>query len=111
MTLIAGCGMHLRKMIGRMPELQILGLGGCYLTPSNLVNLSQALPVSNNIHQIDLYRCNVKSILHNDFCHSTTDAGCLLERMPFPKVMRIGDQEDFIPEMCYAVQERALTNL
>ena len=25
--------------------------------------------------------------------------------------MRIGDQEDFIPEMCYAVQEGALTNL
>ena len=108
---LGGCGTHLGKMIGWMPELQILGLGGCYLTSSDLVSLSQALPVSTNIHQIDLYRCNVKLTGQNDSCHFTSNAGCLLEHMPFLTAMRIGDQEDFIPEMCYAVQEGALTNL
>ena len=47
-------GCYLRELVALIPDLYTLGLDGCNLTDTDLVNMSDAVPATTSIHTLNL---------------------------------------------------------
>ena len=98
-------GGYLGELISLTPNLHTLGLAGCWLTQSDLGDISDNLQQTNKIQALDLY--------YNNLGDGTGGGSRLIQNMHQLQAIRGGGYEcdDSIPAMCVAVDAGSLNNL
>ena len=94
-------GCYLGELIAPIPDLYTLDLGYCNLTDTDLVDMSDAVPATTNIHTLNL--------LANNLDDSSEGLASLLSHTP--NIQALAVDEDPIPSLCRAADAGSLTSL
>ena len=103
-------GCYLGELIVLIPDLYTLDLGLCKLTDTDLANMSDAVPATTNIHNLNLQ--------YNNLCKSSEGLVSLLSHAPHLQALAVGGYDshgerlpDPIPALCRAADDGSLTGL
>ena len=121
-------GCYLGELVALIPDLYTLDLDDCDLTDTDLVNMSDAVPATTNIHTLNLQGNNLgynseglTSLLsHTPNIQDDISEGlvCLLSHTPHIQALAVGGIDSYgsplpapVPSLCRAADAGSLTSL
>ena len=116
-------GCYLGELVALIPDLYTLDLKRCNLTDTDLVNMSDAVPATTNIHTLNLQDNNlddsseglVSLLSHTSHLQDDSSEGLasLLSHTPNIQALAVGgiDTPAPVPSLCRAADAGSLTSL
>ena len=99
-------GRYLGELVNLIPDLNTLDLDDCNLTDPDLVKMSDAVPVTTNIHTLNLQ--------HNNVGYNIEGLVSLMSHTPHLQALAIGgpyNTPDPVPAVCRVADAGSLTSL
>ena len=91
-------GCYLGELVALIPDLYTLDLDRCNLTDTDLVDMSDAVPATTNMHNLNLKANNLDNSIEG-----------LVSRTPHLQVLAV--DEEPVPSLCRAADAGSLTSL
>ena len=115
-------GQYLGELVALIPDLCILDLGDCNLNNTDLVNMSDAVPLNSSLHTLNLCNNNLyhgsglaSHLLHTPQLQDDSSEGLvsLLSHTPHLQALAVGGYDVLapIPALCRAADAGSLINL